>query len=284
MGVVCIVKYGPGDADYALHLPERDPGAMRYSPVLAALYCELHLLCKAVYAISVSEMAKNAPPPGIGVNPLPWLMTTRAGISRALAESGLAALISEKKAAIKELQLPDDSIFINRSLLNTAEIPFKSHNPVFNLIKSTGSIANGTLRTRGEAHITVITPPEYDKVLHPAGVTIEELNDLATMGPQRNRLQKARFGVECLGRVQVVSKPGNVFQQAVQIILKDYEDLVNYRWDVFHLFVEKGGNPALFDPESFSPHITLGYRHRDLFEADGVFKRKNACIRRIVIE
>ncbi|KAF9272799.1 hypothetical protein BGZ68_002082 [Mortierella alpina] len=200
-------------------------------------------------------------------------------------------------------RLNDEAIVVNRSILNTADVPFKSHNgtkpysswvgltldysyikPVFNLIKATESIANGTLRTRGEAHITVITPPEFDRILRPAGVTIQHLDDLATTGLQKDRLQKAKFGFECLGRVQVVSKPGNVFQQAVQIILKDYGDLVDYRWDVFSLFVKKGGNPALFDPENFSPHITLGFRHRDIFEVDGVFKRKNACIRQIVVE
>ncbi|CAO3563821.1 unnamed protein product [Mortierella alpina] len=200
-------------------------------------------------------------------------------------------------------KLRDDTIVIDRNIFNTADIPFRPHNgtkpftnwigltldysyiqPVFNLIKATESIANGTLRTRGEAHITVITPPEFDTVLRPAGVTINELDDLATVGPQRNRLQKAKFGMECLGRVQVVTKPRHVFQQAIQIILKEYEDLVDYRWDVFNLFVQKGGNPALFDPENFSPHITLGYRHRDIFEVDGVFKRKNACVRKIVVE
>ncbi|KAF9567055.1 hypothetical protein EC968_003524 [Mortierella alpina] len=168
----------------------------------------------------------------------------------------LALLTLTKSAVLAEsmLQRPftskvnDFAIVIDKKIFNTAQIPFKPHNgttqntnwvgltldysyvqPVFNLIKSTQSIANGTLKTRGEAHITVITPPEFDKVLGPAGVTVEELNDLATMGPGRDRLQKARFGFECLGRVQVVTKPRNVFQQAVQIILKDYEDLVDYR-------------------------------------------------------
>ncbi|KAF9959328.1 hypothetical protein BGZ70_008883 [Mortierella alpina] len=223
------------------------------------------------------------------------LLTVALAASAVLGESTPQRPLSSK--------LKDDTIVIDRNVFNTADTPFRPHNgtkpftnwvgltldysyiqPVFNLIMSTESIANGTLRTRGEAHITVITPPEFDRVLRPAGVTINELDDLATAGPQRNRLQKAKFGMECLGRVQVVTKPKNVFQQALQIILKEYEDLVEYRWDVFNLFVQKGGNPALFDPENFSPHITLGYRHRDIFEGDGVFKRKNACIRNIVVE
>ncbi|KAG9322719.1 hypothetical protein KVV02_000797 [Mortierella alpina] len=222
------------------------------------------------------------------------LFTLPLATSAVLAEPMLQNPFSSK--------LNDDAILIDRHVFKTAKVPFRSHNgtqpftnwvgltldyfyiqPVFDLVKSTESIANGTLRTRGEAHITVITPPEFDKILRPVGVTVQELNDLATMGPKRDRLQRAKFGVECLGRVQVVTQPRNVFQQAIQIILKDYEDLVDYRWDVFTLFMKKGGNPALFDPENFSPHVTLGYRHRDLFEVDGVFKRKNACIRKIVV-
>ncbi|KAG0211675.1 hypothetical protein BGX28_007569 [Mortierella sp. GBA30] len=195
------------------------------------------------------------------------------------------------------------SIVIDKKVLNTANIPFVPHTgttlfsnwvgltvdykyvkPVFDLVNSTQAIANGTLLSRGESHITVILPPEYDNILHPAGVTIEELNALATLGAHKNRLQRAKFGIECLGRVQVVSKPDNVFQQAVQIILKNFEDIVDYRRDVFKLFVKKGGNPALFDPENFLPHITLGFKHRDIFVEDGVFKGKNACIHKMVVK
>ncbi|KAG0359151.1 hypothetical protein BC939DRAFT_530175 [Gamsiella multidivaricata] len=191
-----------------------------------------------------------------------------------------------------------DAIIIDKKVFNTANLPFIPHNgtalftnwvglnvdyqyiqPIFNLVNSTASLSNGTLLSRGESHITVILPPEYDNILHPAGVTIEELNALATAD---NRLQRARFGIECLGRVQAVSEPDKVFQQAVQIILKNYREVVAYREEVFGLFVRKGGNPALFDPNNFLLHITLGFRRRNLFVEDGVFKGKNACIHKMV--
>ncbi|KAF9273750.1 hypothetical protein BGZ68_001242 [Mortierella alpina] len=101
LGEICIITYGPDDADYALHIAERHTGSMRYYPALAPLYCELHLLCKAVYAISVSEMCKRAPAPAPTVSPLPWLKRTRDNIQRVLTESGLAALVAEKKAEIR---------------------------------------------------------------------------------------------------------------------------------------------------------------------------------------
>lgn len=160
-------------------------------------------------------------------------------------------------------------------------VDYKYVKPVFDLVNSTASFNNNTaLLSRGESHITIILPPEYDNILHPAGVTIEELNKIA-VNPKRP-LQKARFGIECLGRVQVVSKPDNVYQQAVQIILKDYQDIVAYREEVWKLLVKKGGNPALFDAANFLPHITLGFKHRDIFVEDGVFKGKNACIHSLV--
>ncbi|KAI1316758.1 hypothetical protein EDD11_009496 [Mortierella claussenii] len=188
-------------------------------------------------------------------------------------------------------------IIISKKVLQTSKVPFIPHNgtalftnwiglnvdfqyvkPIFNLVNTTQALGNGTLISRGESHITIILPTEYDQILHPAGVTIEELNALAT---HKNRLQRSKFELECLGRVQVVSKPDGVFQQSLQIILKNYRDLIRYREDVFKLFVKKGGNPALFDAENFTPHITLGFKHRDIFVEDGVYKGKNACIHKI---
>ncbi|KAF8936409.1 hypothetical protein EDD21DRAFT_338750 [Dissophora ornata] len=208
------------------------------------------------------------------------------------------ALVASTVLAKPHPKHHNDAFVINKDVLNTAKIPFVPHTgsalftnwvgldvdfkyvkPLFDLVNSTQSIANGTLLSRGEAHVTVILPPEYDNILHPAGVTIDEINTIAS---HKNRLQKAKFGIECLGRVQVVSTPDNVYQQAVQIILKDFQDIVSYREDVWKLFVKKGGNPALFDPWNFTPHITLGFRHRDIFVEDGVFKGKNACIHKLI--
>ncbi|KAI7831791.1 hypothetical protein BC939DRAFT_150250 [Gamsiella multidivaricata] len=158
-------------------------------------------------------------------------------------------------------------------------VDFQYVKPIFDLVNTTQTLGNGTLLSRGEAHVSIILPTEYDQVLHPAGVTIEELNTLAST---KNRLQRSKFELECLGRVQVVSKPDGVFQQSVQIILKNYKDLIHFREEVFKLYVKKGGNPALFAAENFTPHITLGFKHRDIFIEDGVYKGKNACIHKIV--
>ncbi|KAG0221589.1 hypothetical protein BGX31_009718 [Mortierella sp. GBA43] len=188
-------------------------------------------------------------------------------------------------------------IVINKKVLQTSKVPFIPHTgtglftnwlglnvdfkyvkPVFDIVSSTPALSNGTLISRGESHVTVILPTEFDGILAPAGVTMDEINKLATT---KNRLQRAHFELECLGRVQTVTKADGVFQQAVQIILKDYKDLIHFREDVFKLFVKKGGNPALFSPQNFTPHITLGFKVRDIFVEDGVYKGKNACIHKI---
>ncbi|KAF8969086.1 hypothetical protein BGZ46_010733 [Entomortierella lignicola] len=215
-----------------------------------------------------------------------------------VASTVMAAAPAHKKPHQHKKPHHEKPIVINKKVLDGAAVPFVKNTgnalftnwvglnldfayvkPIFDLVNSTQSIANGTLLSRGEAHITVILPPEYDNILHPAGVTIDELNALAL---HKNQLQRSKFEIECLGRVQVVSQPDGVYQQAVQIILKNFQDIVNYRWLVFDLFVKKGGNPALFDPANFLPHITVGFRHRDIFVEDGIFKGKNACIRKMI--
>ncbi|KAF9096277.1 hypothetical protein BGX23_011667 [Mortierella sp. AD031] len=168
----------------------------------------------------------------------------------------------------------NNALVINKRVLRTSTVPFIPHTgnatftnwvglnvdfkyiqPVFQKVNSTLSLGNGTLISRGESHITVILPPEYDNILK-----------------------------KCLGRVQAVTQPGNVFQQSVQLIVKNYKDILAYRQDVFKLFVKKGGNPALFAAENYQPHLTLGFKNRDLFVEDGVFKGKNACFHKVQLK
>ncbi|KAF9941772.1 hypothetical protein BGZ67_004110 [Mortierella alpina] len=227
-------------------------------------------------------------------------MRVTASLLAAMAVVASTVLAAPEKVDNKSNKHHSKSIVINKKVLQTSKVPFIPHSgtalfsnwvglnvdfkyvkPVFDLANTTLAIGNGTLISRNESHVTVILPTEYDQILHPAGVTIEELNALATRGPQKNSLQRSRFELECVGRVQVVTKDG-VFQQSLQLILKNYKDLIRYREEVFKLFVKKGGNPALFSADNFTPHITLGFKHRDIFVEDGVFKGKNACFRKIV--
>ncbi|KAF9556678.1 hypothetical protein EC968_008093 [Mortierella alpina] len=183
LGEVCIIKFGPGDADYALHIPERDPGNMRYNPTLAPLYCELHLLCKAVYAIAVSEMLKGGPPPEATANPLPWFKTIRANILRALTESGLSALMSDKKTEIRALE----SRVLSQRMLSAAQRGSESGATV-----SRASPAVASYLLQGQ----VAAGDGYDVLELPtrnAYLTPQSLQDLlATHPPNRAQLLEGR--------------------------------------------------------------------------------------------
>ncbi|KAI9260752.1 hypothetical protein BDA99DRAFT_560811 [Phascolomyces articulosus] len=125
------------------------------------------------------------------------------------------------------------------------------------------------LLTRGESHITVVTPPEFD-TLATANVTIEEINQIAL----DYKIQKSKFKMICLGKEAV--KVDNDLYIVYQIIV-DAPNLEAIREAIFRLYVNKGGNSALFDPNAFWPHITVAFTIGDLFENNGVYKGLNVC-------
>lgn len=131
-----------------------------------------------------------------------------------------------------------------------------------------------TLTSRGEAHITVITPVEYWQILRPAGITMANINAIA----ERAQIQNSQFEVKCLGRGEAIVDGKN--EQTFFVVVKS-EDLIEIRRQVNALLVSKGQVTNAFDPEHFAPHITLGFTKRDLHEADGVIKDQGSCIGKI---
>ena len=120
-----------------------------------------------------------------------------------------------------------------------------------------------TLRDRNEAHITVITPPEYQSIS--AQISMTEIKPLA----KSLNLQSSKFEVRCLGRGQI---KGNL-ETYYLVVVSD--DLVTFR-EAIEKRVKAGG--GTFDAEHFYPHITIGFTQRDLHEADGVIKDEASCI------
>jgi 2'-5' RNA ligase len=149
----------------------------------------------------------------------------------------------------------------------TMEIQFA---PVAELFKDLLLQKRTQLTNRGEAHITVISPIEYDEVLKPGKVTIEEINQIA----RNSNIQLSQFKVICLGmgEAQILTKKEKAFFIVVQS-----DDLIEIRREVKKLFVSKNGDPSLFDENKFYPHITLGFTNRDLHERDGVIKNEDSC-------
>ncbi|KAJ2084401.1 hypothetical protein H4R24_000031 [Coemansia sp. RSA 988] len=151
------------------------------------------------------------------------------------------------------------------------------------LFAEVGAVDGVDLQSRGEAHVTVVSPPEFDYVLKPAGVTIKEIEDIAI----NSNIQSARLKPICLGRFNgSLPKPiadtdrGNFMLYSL-VVADDHGDLLSIRQQIFKLYHDKGGEGALFQPKAFWPHVTIGYDRRDLFIEDGIYKGKNFCYARI---
>jgi len=57
----------------------------------------------------------------------------------------------------------------------------------------------------------------------------------------------------------------------------DAPGLFDIRREIEKLYRKRGGEGALFQAESFWPHVTVGFTYRDMFLEDGVFKGLNSC-------
>ncbi len=125
------------------------------------------------------------------------------------------------------------------------------------------------LQSRGESHITVITPPEYDQILKKR-IGIQELHSLA----KKRSLQLTPFKLLCVGKA---SLPTGEAVDSTYYAVVSSEGVFSFRKEVQKLFVERGGRALDFNPDLFYPHVTLGYTKRDLHFEDGVRKDASTC-------
>lgn len=129
------------------------------------------------------------------------------------------------------------------------------------------------LKNRGEAHITVITPPEWD--LLKEKLQMSEIEDIA----RRNEIARAPFEEVCIGRGDKIEN-GRALRTYFVVVRAP--TLVRIRHEVENLARTRGGSGA-FVADHFFPHITLGFTERDLHEQDGVVKDKRACDPRLAL-
>jgi hypothetical protein len=145
-----------------------------------------------------------------------------------------------------------------------------SYEPYAEIRKSLEKNIGQTLQFRDEAHITVITPPEYDKILKKR-IGIQELNSLA----EKRSLQASPIKLLCVGKGSA-SLEG--ITQSTYYAVVDSESLYSFRKEVQKLYVSRGGRALDFNPELFFAHVTLGFTKRDLHLEDGVTKDATTCI------
>jgi hypothetical protein len=146
------------------------------------------------------------------------------------------------------------------------------YSPIKNIRKELEAILKVDLsiteKKRGkEAHLTVITPPEYWQ-LH-SHLRMQEINQVFL-----KRVQSLDFRVLCVARAQVEDMQTFFF-------VAESEQIVGFRKEIHKLFVKNGGDPGAFDPTSYYPHITIGFNIRDLHEKDDIYKSDSHCIGKI---
>ncbi|HWU43604.1 MAG TPA: 2'-5' RNA ligase family protein [Bdellovibrio sp.] len=126
------------------------------------------------------------------------------------------------------------------------------------------------LLNRGEAHITVITPPEYDTILSKK-ISIQEIHDLA----EKMKIQESPIKKICVG--QGIAKL-NGQDESTYFVVVHADRLFEIRKSIQNLYVSRGGKATDFNAELFYPHVTLGYTKRDLHYEDGVVKDATRCL------
>lgn len=171
-----------------------------------------------------------------------------------------------------------DSLFVTMTFIeHTGEGAMRNYlaqnvhyPPVERLREDLEAKIGAPLKNRGEAHITVVTPVEYDNVLSPR-LPIAKINEIA----RASSIQSLPFEPVCLGRGQVAIEGRD--EQTYYIVVTAPK-LVDLRRQIAKAFVDAGGDPAAFRAEDFNPHITVGFTRRDLHAEDGVVKDAKSCL------
>ena len=138
-----------------------------------------------------------------------------------------------------------------------------------------------TLKHRGEAHITVITPPEYWEGLR-KHLTMGEIEAIA----QKLNIQTSDYVPRCVG-VGAISEKGKTLKTFYVVV--ESKSLLEIREAVrkaYEIKAQKAGDlaPSKFMPKAFYPHLTIGFTERDLHESDGIIKDEKSCTEQVAIK
>lgn len=177
---------------------------------------------------------------------------------------------------------------LDKSILNARDVNFIPHSgegkwdnylalnlefsPAADVFKQLLIKQKTQLTSRGEAHITILAPNDYWNILRPVGITIEEINELAT----KAQIQSIKFKPLCLGQSSALVDGG--IEKTFYIVVES-QDIIEMRKAIKKLYISRGGDSSKFLVEAnYHPHITIGFTKRDLHENDKVVKNKKTCI------
>ncbi len=129
-----------------------------------------------------------------------------------------------------------------------------------------------SLKSRGEAHVTVLSPPEMT-VLR-TRLSLEQINGLM----EKSNLQAIPIQLICLGRSQM--KQGGR-RLAVYYLVVQAPEILKVREKLLQQFIAAGGNQEAFVVGRIYPHITVGFSERDLHHEEGVIKDSRSCLYKV---
>ncbi|HLE11508.1 MAG: hypothetical protein A2504_05890 [Bdellovibrionales bacterium RIFOXYD12_FULL_39_22] len=180
------------------------------------------------------------------------------------------------------------NLSLDRSVLNNQEMEFISressgamamnirYSPVVALRKQIILARGHGLKIfdgwdeNGEAHVTVITPPEFNNIIRKY-IPMKRIEAIAL----RHSIQSSELQVLGLGKGSALVDGQ---KQLTYFIIVDAPNLIKIRREIYKEFIQQGGPAASWDPDHFYPHITIGFTSRDLHESDGVFKDVSHCL------
>lgn len=173
------------------------------------------------------------------------------------------AQYSEKELFRAQRGIASESTPAFKKTYVSLDLPYSAYEKLRIAVESQEGLQ---LKHRGEAHLTLITPPEL-KVLKQKLSEKEIVQFL-----QSQNIEKLSYKPTCVGRSQLSSRAKTYY------VVVDSEKAYEMRHRLHSLYTQRGGNPASFDPEEFYPHVTLGFTERDLHLEDGIKKDASTCI------
>ncbi len=183
-----------------------------------------------------------------------------------------AALTRVHVTLSRQVYRTEDEVFIP----HRGEGPFDSYlamtipyEPIKDLYTELQTLLGRRLKNRGEAHITVVTPPEYQSILK-HHLSMEQIEALAL----RMQIQSQPFKVICLGRAE--ARIERRMEETFYVVVKS-PGLLKVRQAIARAYIAAGGAPDVFNPLAYHPHITVGFSRNDIHEDQGVKKDSRSC-------
>lgn len=182
-------------------------------------------------------------------------------------------------SSIEGKALNPKPVVMTSSVLNGTLKGFEKHNnylaltlpfaPMKRVYEQVESRAGTKLIHRGESHVTVLTPPEFDAIK--SRVSMTDLDNLAV----KAKIQRTHLEAICVGRGEAAIDGAN---EQTYFLVVAAPELFALRREIESLVKSRGGSPNAFLAERFYPHITIGFTKTDLHESHHVIKGPQACL------